>query len=137
MALAGADAVASFNTPAPWLEMRDHFPVGQAIRGEHPQFQWGQNSFIVGAAPAGESTVLVAMPLPPKFAETAKQIQESQQRYVELARSENWFAGSTWDSFFFSRAGTVRLDLARAVSFQAGKSAGGCHCGGHGNYFQK
>ncbi|MGB9236490.1 MAG: ATP-binding protein [Terriglobales bacterium] len=86
VALAGADAVASFNTPAPWLEMRDHFPVGQAIRGEHPQFQWGQNSFIVGAAPAGESTVLVAMPLPPKFAETAKQIQESQQRYVELAR---------------------------------------------------
>jgi two-component system, NtrC family, nitrogen regulation sensor histidine kinase NtrY len=26
------------------------------------------------------------MPLPPKFAETARQIQESQQRYIELAR---------------------------------------------------
>jgi hypothetical protein len=86
VALAGGNAVASLNTPVPWLEMRDRFPVGQAVRGEHVQFQWGQTSYIVGAAPAGNSTVLVAMPLPPKFAETAKQIQDSQQRYVELAR---------------------------------------------------
>ena len=86
VALSGGNAVASLNTPAPWLEMRERFPVGQAIRGGHPQFQWGQTSYIVGAAPAGDSTVLVAMPLPPKFAETAKQIQDSQQRYIELAR---------------------------------------------------
>ena len=85
LALSGADAVASFNTPAPWPEIRGHFPVGQAIRGEHPQFQWGQTSYIVGAAPARESIVLVATPLPPKFGETTRQIQDSQQRYVELA----------------------------------------------------
>ena len=86
VALKGNNAATSLNTPAPWLEIRDRFPVGQALRGEHPQFQWGQTSYIVGAAPAGEGTVLVALPLPPRFAETAKQIQESQQRYVELAR---------------------------------------------------
>ena len=34
----------------------------------------------------GNGAVLVALPLPLKFAETARQIQESQQRYVELAR---------------------------------------------------
>jgi len=86
LALSDDNVVASLNPPADWPDMRDHFPVGQALRGEHPQFQWGQTSYIVGAAPAGKGTVLVAMPLPPKFAETAKQIQDSQQRYVELAR---------------------------------------------------
>jgi two-component system, NtrC family, nitrogen regulation sensor histidine kinase NtrY len=86
VALSGGAAVVTLNTPAPWQEIRDRFPVGQALRGEHPQFQWGQTSYIVGAASAGEGTVLVAMLLPPRFAETARQIQESQQRYVELAR---------------------------------------------------
>jgi len=85
VALGTNNAVALLNSPAPWPEMRDHFPVGQAIRGEHPQFQWGQTSYIVGAASAGDGTILVSMPLPPKFAETVREIQESQQRYVELA----------------------------------------------------
>ena len=31
------------------------------------------------------------MPLPPKFAETARQIQESQQRYIELAAKRKLF----------------------------------------------
>ena len=84
--LSGGQAVATLNTPAPWPEIRDRFPLSQALRGEHPQFQWGQTSYIVGAAASGRGTVLVAMPLPPKFAETAKQIQDSQQRYIELAR---------------------------------------------------
>jgi two-component system, NtrC family, nitrogen regulation sensor histidine kinase NtrY len=86
LALSGDNAVVTLNAPASWLEMRDRFPVGQAIRGEHPQFQWGQTSYIVGAAPVGNGTVLVAIPLPPRFAETAQQIQDSQQRYIELAR---------------------------------------------------
>src|SRR5262249_51734465 len=42
--------------------------------------------YIVGAAPIGKDAIVVAMPLPAKFAETQKQIQESQQRYIELAR---------------------------------------------------
>jgi hypothetical protein len=101
VALSGKDVLASLNAPAPWAEIRDLFPVSQALRGEHPQFHWKQTSYIVGAASVGSAsasaatasaaspskgTVLVAMPLPPKFAETARQIQESQQRYVELAR---------------------------------------------------
>jgi nitrogen fixation/metabolism regulation signal transduction histidine kinase len=35
--------------------------------------------------------VLVAMPLPPKFAQTARQIQESQKRYIELAAKRKLF----------------------------------------------
>ncbi len=86
VALVDGNAAASLNTPVDWPEMKDRFPLGQALRGEHPHFQSGKTDYIIGAAPAGDGEVVVAMPLPPKFAETARQIQESQQRYVELAR---------------------------------------------------
>lgn len=86
VALSGDNSALTLNTPASWPDMRDHFPAGQAIRGEHPQFQWGKISYIVGAASAAEGTVFVSMPLPPGFAETAQQIQDSQKRYIELAR---------------------------------------------------
>ena len=86
VALSPDNVVISLNTPASWPDMRDHFPAGQAVRGEHPQFQWGKISYIVGAARSGDGTVFVAMPLPSRFAETAQQIQDSQQRYIELAR---------------------------------------------------
>jgi two-component system, NtrC family, nitrogen regulation sensor histidine kinase NtrY len=85
LALANGNAAASLNTPALWTDMKDRFPVQSALRGEHPHFQWGQTDYIVAAAPLQDGAVLVAMPLPPKFAETAKQIQDSQKRYIELA----------------------------------------------------
>jgi PAS domain S-box-containing protein len=46
---------------------------------------------MVAAAPLRGGAVLVAMPLPPKFAETAKQIQDSQHRYIELAAKRKLF----------------------------------------------
>jgi two-component system, NtrC family, nitrogen regulation sensor histidine kinase NtrY len=85
------NAAASVNTPSPWTDMRDRFPVQSALRGEHPHFQWRQTDYIVGAAPFKGGAVVVAMPLPPKFAETARQIQESQQRYIELAAKRKLF----------------------------------------------
>jgi len=86
VALNDGEVAAALNPPANWADMKSHFPVQEALRGEHPHFQWGQTDYLVGAAPVGKGAVLVAMPLPPKFAETAKQIQDSQQRYIELAR---------------------------------------------------
>jgi len=85
------NAAASVNTPAPWTDMKDRFPLPSTLRGEHPHFQWGQTDYIVAAAPFQGGDVLVAMPLPPKFAETARQIQESQQRYIELAAKRKLF----------------------------------------------
>ena len=85
------NAAASVNTPASWTDMQDRFPVQSTLRGEHPHFQWGQTDYIVAAAPFQGGAVLVAMPLPPKFAETARQIQESQQRYIELAAKRKLF----------------------------------------------
>jgi two-component system nitrogen regulation sensor histidine kinase NtrY len=91
LVLANGNAAASLNPPAPWAEMKNSFPEAAARRGEHPHFQWGQTDYIVAAAPVPHGAVLVAMPLPHKFAETARQIQESQQRYIELAGKRKLF----------------------------------------------
>jgi hypothetical protein len=86
LALADGNAEASLSAPAPWTAMKEEFPMQQALRGDHPHFRWNQTDYIVGAAPVEKGAIVVAMPLPAKFAETEKQIQESQQRYIELAR---------------------------------------------------
>jgi hypothetical protein len=91
VALANGNAAASLNTPAPWTEMKAGFPLQSALRGEHPHFPWGQTDYIVAATPLRGGAVLVAIPLPPEFAQTAKQIQESQKRYIELAGKRKLF----------------------------------------------
>jgi two-component system nitrogen regulation sensor histidine kinase NtrY len=91
LAMTNGTAAASLNTPARWADMQDRFPLQAAIRGEHPHFQWGQTDYILAAAPLEDGEVVVAMPLPPKFAQTAKQIQESQKRYIELAAKRKLF----------------------------------------------
>jgi two-component system, NtrC family, nitrogen regulation sensor histidine kinase NtrY len=91
VALVNGKAAASLNTPALWPNLTKSFPVRSALAGQHPHFQWGTTDYIVGAAPLQGGAVLVAMPLPPKFAQTAKQIQDSQQRYIELAAKRKLF----------------------------------------------
>ncbi len=84
--LAGGNAGVSLAMPAPWSAIRDRFPLQPALRGDNPHFRWNQTDYIVGAAAVGTRAIVVAMPLPAKFAETEKLIQESQQRYIELAK---------------------------------------------------
>jgi two-component system nitrogen regulation sensor histidine kinase NtrY len=86
VAVASGNAEASLSMPAPWSAIKDRFPLQQALRGENPHFQWNGTDYIVGAAPVRKGAIAVAMPLPAKFAETEKQILESQQRYIELAK---------------------------------------------------
>jgi two-component system nitrogen regulation sensor histidine kinase NtrY len=85
LAVADGNVEASQATPALWPAMKDRFPLQQALRGEHPHFHWNASDYIVGAAPVANGDVLVAMPLPAQFADTVRQIQESQHRYIELA----------------------------------------------------
>ena len=91
VALVSGNAAASLNSPAPWTDIKAGFPVQSALRGEHPHFQWRHTDYIVAAVPFPDGAVLVAMPLPPKFAATAKQIQDSQKRYIELAAKRKLF----------------------------------------------
>jgi two-component system nitrogen regulation sensor histidine kinase NtrY len=91
LALKNDNVVASVNPPVLWTDLKRAFPVQAALRGEHPRFQFGQTDYIVAAARVQDGIVLVAIPLPPKFAQTAKQIQDSQQRYIELAAKRKLF----------------------------------------------
>lgn len=91
LAMAHGNVAASLNPPAQWADMKDNFPEQAALRGEHPHFHWGQTDYLVAAAPLHDGAVVVAMPLPPKFAQTAKQIQDSQHRYIELAAKRKLF----------------------------------------------
>jgi two-component system nitrogen regulation sensor histidine kinase NtrY len=91
LALAHGNVAARLNPPAHWADMKDRFPVQAALRGAHPHFQWGQTDYLVAAAPLRDGAVLVAMPLPAKFAQTARQIQDSQKRYIELAAKRKLF----------------------------------------------
>jgi nitrogen fixation/metabolism regulation signal transduction histidine kinase len=91
VALANSNVAASLNTPVGWDDMKKRFPLQPALRGEHPHFEFGATDYIVAAAPLPKGVVIVAIPLPPKFAETARQIQESQNRYIELAAKRKLF----------------------------------------------
>ena len=91
VALQNGNAMASVNTPANWSSMSHDFPLQAALRGEHPHYRRGNIDYLVAAVPLRNGAVLVAMPLPPKFAQTAQQIQDSQQRYIELAAKRKLF----------------------------------------------
>jgi len=91
LVMARGSVAAKLNPPAHWADMKDRFPMQAALRGEYPHFQWGQTDYLVAAAPLRGGAVFVAMPLPPKFAQTAKQIQDSQKRYIELAAKRKLF----------------------------------------------
>jgi len=91
LALSNGELAASIHAPALWPVMKSSFPLPSALGGEHPHFQWGETDYIVAAVPLQNGAVVVAMPLPPKFAEAARQIQESQTRYIKLAAKRKLF----------------------------------------------
>jgi two-component system, NtrC family, nitrogen regulation sensor histidine kinase NtrY len=78
---------ASFATPASWQILRETLPLAEAIAGRPAQFAWGKTEYTLASAPVGEDGfILVAMPLPAEFSRTVKQIEASQQRYLQLSR---------------------------------------------------
>jgi two-component system, NtrC family, nitrogen regulation sensor histidine kinase NtrY len=86
VAINNGDAEASFGAPAPWSVLRNKLPVAGLKSPEPVTFTWDNTEYILGSAPVGEQgQILVAMPLPRKFSETAAQVEASQERYLELA----------------------------------------------------
>jgi two-component system nitrogen regulation sensor histidine kinase NtrY len=85
LAILDGEAEASFGAPAPWPQLKAKLP---RLRSDIPTpFSWGQIDYILGSAPAGDhGLILVGIPLPRQFSETVKQVEASQQRYLDLAR---------------------------------------------------
>jgi len=87
LAIESGVAEASLGSPAPWPVLKEKLPLAQIAAGEPARFIWEQTEYALGSAPIGkDGLILVALPLPPEFSKTVKQIEASQQRYLQLSR---------------------------------------------------
>jgi two-component system nitrogen regulation sensor histidine kinase NtrY len=87
IAIESGNAEASLDAPAAWPILKPNLPA-LPVTSDRPQhINWNGVEYILGSAPVGDhGEILVAMPLPRNFAETQKQLEGSQRRYLELAR---------------------------------------------------
>jgi hypothetical protein len=87
IALQDGNAEASFNAPAPWPLLKSRMPLADAAASKPARFTWEHSEYTLGTAPVGnDGLILVAIPLPSQFSQTVRQVEDSQQRYFELAR---------------------------------------------------
>lgn len=92
VAIENGESEASFGMPAPWAILKQHVPW-QITQSEAPQtFLWQGTEYVLGkTAVSDHGEILVAMPLPRKFAETRQRLDVSQQEYVQLAKDRRHF----------------------------------------------
>src|SRR5437763_12981271 len=87
IAILSGDAEASFGAPAEWPLLKPKIPL-PPVSSEPQHISWNGVEYVLGTAPVGDSgEILVAMPLPANFTEAQKQLETSQQRYLELAKA--------------------------------------------------
>ncbi len=87
IALENGSPKVTFQVPPPWSELKSRLSLPRQPSIGPFVLAWDQTEYMVGSAAVGDQgQILVAMPLPQKFSQTVKQIQTSQQRYLELAR---------------------------------------------------
>ena len=87
LAIVNGDAKASFGTPASWEVLRAELPLERPKSEAPTPFTWDQTEYILGSSRVGDDgLILVGIPLPKRFSETVKQVEASQQRYLDLAR---------------------------------------------------
>jgi PAS domain S-box-containing protein len=118
IAILSGDAEASFGAPAEWPLLKPKIP--RPITSEPQHISWNGVDYVLGTAPVDDSgEILVAMPLPANFTEARKQLELSQQRYLELAKARRtvrrtymvllwWITGmvlfaSMWLALYLSR----------------------------------
>ena len=86
-ALIDGDLKASQSMPGSWPLQNLKVPSSEDSVPGPAHFTLGKSEYILAAAPVGEhGLVLVGMPLPQEFSNAVRQLDESEQRYVELSR---------------------------------------------------
>jgi two-component system, NtrC family, nitrogen regulation sensor histidine kinase NtrY len=87
LALQNGLVQASLSAPASWSELKRQLPLSGGMPTQATRLTWGQNEYTLGTAPVGrDGMILVAIPLPPEFSHTVQQIEQRQQRYLQLSR---------------------------------------------------
>ncbi len=133
LALRNNDAEAAYHVPEAWPILKEKLPVLRAQRQMSAHLSLQGSEFILGSAPvAPNGLILVAMPLPAEFSDTARQIEASQQHYLELAQQRKLVRrtymgmlllltvlvlfAATWFALFLSKFVTRPVEaLARAT----------------------
>ncbi len=86
IAVVNGKAEASFNAPAGWADIQKLVPANVFVDQKPARFSLGKIQYFAATARVGDrGEILVGMPVPEKFSETVKDLEDSQQRYVELA----------------------------------------------------
>jgi nitrogen fixation/metabolism regulation signal transduction histidine kinase len=87
LAIVNGEAETSFNAPPQWVQLKAMLPLARLQSETAIPFTWQGTDYILGSAAVGSNGVIVVgMPLPRQFSETVKQVETSQQRYLDLAR---------------------------------------------------
>jgi len=86
LALSDGDAVAGYNAPLPWGELRSKIHPA-TLAGKAPGVLDIQSrEYMVGSASVGsKGLILVATPLPVQFRESLNHIEQSERKYLELS----------------------------------------------------
>jgi two-component system, NtrC family, nitrogen regulation sensor histidine kinase NtrY len=133
VALAEADAVATWNAPQPWPVLRSQLPPMKRIEQAPEKWSYRGTEYLLGASPVGKAgVVLVGIPLPKDFSPTLEQIRQNQQNYLALSRQAKRIRGmymllltlltvlvlfvATWFSLFLAKLVTRPVEaLAEAT----------------------
>lgn len=96
VALLDGSAEAVFKAPEPWNLLRNKLPL-QALQDNNPiPISLNGTEFMLASAKVGANgRVLVAMPLPPKYSSTLRELENSERNYTAL-RSERKLIRQTY-----------------------------------------
>jgi hypothetical protein len=87
LALQDGEVEATFNLPAGWPMMKINIHQGRPGSDQPSTLNWGGTEYILGTARVTDNgEIVVGMPLPKNFAEARRELDSSQQRYLQLAR---------------------------------------------------
>ena len=87
VALTDGQVKASLNIPGSWPLQNLTIPAPTASSPVPAHFNYGKVEYVLAAAPVKDrGLILVGMPLPKEFSDAVRQLDESEQRYLELSR---------------------------------------------------
>ena len=99
VALYDGTAQAMFHAPDTWHELQKILPIGLAASGHPHSFTLNGRSYELAVTRVSDrGAILVAMPLPEKYSEILRQLDESERQYI-LLRNQRRLVRQTYMQF--------------------------------------
>lgn len=94
VATSDGEAVASWNAPAPWGQLRRELPAMQQIDVGPLKWVRGGTEYLLSSSQVGASgRILIALPLPKDFSPTLDQMNKNQRSFLALSRETKRIRG--------------------------------------------